>query len=85
MPITSTIRIGTPEDLPAVRQLIGTEQRAEMPSAKALSTVMGERYLLVRDAPDGGLAAAAHISIEGARAHLDLLAVALEFHDEHLE
>jgi N-acetylglutamate synthase-like GNAT family acetyltransferase len=85
MTITSTIRIGTADDLPAVQQLIDAGHRAEIPSASMLSTVMGKRYLLVLDAPDGGLAAAAHISIDGVLAHLDLLAVAPEFHDEHLE
>ncbi len=81
MTITSTIRIGTADDLPAVRQLIEAEHR----DAISLLTEEGKQYLLVLDAPDGSLAAAAHILIDGARARLDLLAVAPAFHDEHLE
>lgn len=45
----------------------------------------GRRHLLVLDAPDGGLAAAALVDIDGDRGHLGMLAVAKKFEGCGLE
>lgn len=48
-------------------------------------TIPGHRYLLVLDAPDGGLAAVAQVSLDDERGHLVLLAIAKELEGTGLE
>lgn len=88
MSVTSTIRIGTNDDVPLVQRLIRSESdtsHVAVPNVDDLDTVPGQSYLLVVDAPDGGLAAAAQVTLKGSRGHLGLLAVAKRFHGEGLE
>ncbi len=81
MSFSSTVRIGTAHDVPAVLQLTH-----ELPDPATLSTIPGTSYLLVLDAPEGaGLAAVAHVSLSAPKAQLDLLAIAPGFVREHLE
>jgi GNAT superfamily N-acetyltransferase len=92
MNVTSTIRLGTPKDAPAMNRLIASVQEL-LPSGRAaqslhapeLSTVPGERYVLVVDAPGGGLAAAAQVRFDGPRGHLGWLAIARDHRGEGLE
>jgi GNAT superfamily N-acetyltransferase len=87
MSVTSTIRIGTNDDLASVQRLIRTEidSGAALPTIEDLDRGLGHQYLLVVDAPDGGIAAAAQVTLEGNRGHLGLLAVDHRFHGEGLE
>lgn len=85
MTLRSTIRIGTSSDVAAVQRLIRGSAPAESRDVTALSTVPGRRYLLVLDAPDGGIAAAAQLTLEDHQGHLGLLAIADSFHGEGLE
>lgn len=86
MPST-TIRLATDEDLPAVQRLIETD--GELHGAldlRTLSTKNGHRYALVLDHPDGsGLAAAAVITLAEEEATLGLLAVADRFRHQGIE
>ena len=75
-----TIRTGSVNDVPALETLLG--RRVD---ASQLRTVRGQRHLLVLDAPDGGLAAAAMLVLEGTRGHLALLAIAPRFEGQGLE
>jgi N-acetylglutamate synthase-like GNAT family acetyltransferase len=72
-----TVREATTEDLPAIAELLGT--RAPGSGPLTVGREPGRRHLLVLDAPDGGLAAAALVTIEGQRGHLAMLAVARRF------
>jgi hypothetical protein len=47
--------------------------------------VPGRRHILVLDAPSGGLAAAASFVLDGACAHLTLLAIGTEYQGRGLE
>jgi GNAT superfamily N-acetyltransferase len=85
MNTTSTIRIGTTADVPAVQRLIRDRSDGENKELPSLPTIPGHRYLLVLDAPDGGLAAAAQVTLEGERGHLGLLIVDQQFQGEGLE
>lgn len=76
---TQTVRIATSEDVPAVQALAAKQDSRE------LTTIAGERYTLVLDAPDGGLAAAAQVTLEKPRGHLRMLAFAKRWAGEALE
>jgi hypothetical protein len=82
-----TIREATAEDEAAVEQLFRKQPTAFCGSTDQLRhpRVPGARHLLVLDAPRGGLAAAALVTIDGRRGHLALLAVDHEFEGAHLE
>jgi ribosomal protein S18 acetylase RimI-like enzyme len=73
-----TIREATAADLDAVEQLLRAQPSgfASRPEEVALPRAAGRRHLLILDAPDGGLAAAALVDIDGHRGHLVMLAVA---------
>jgi ribosomal protein S18 acetylase RimI-like enzyme len=60
-----------------VRQLIQADQ--------PLAIVPGHRYVLVLDTPDGGLAAAAGLTLDHGRAHLGFLAIDPRCEGEKLE
>jgi N-acetylglutamate synthase-like GNAT family acetyltransferase len=80
-----TIRSGSAEDIPAVKQLLTGVDEA------ALVAIPGKRHLLVLDGDNGHLAGAALLLIddasahESARGHLAALAVAPELAGERLE
>jgi ribosomal protein S18 acetylase RimI-like enzyme len=73
----STIRLATPADVPRIRTLV--------PGDQDLTIVPGRRYVLLLDAPEGQLAAAAGVTLENERGHLGFLAIAPEFSGEKLE
>lgn len=87
VPDSPTIREATDEDLDAVDRLLRTQPAgpARRYEQIALPRVPGQRHLLVLDAPDGELAAAALVNIEGHRGHLVMLAVARPFEGCGLE
>ncbi len=75
MTVMSTVRTGVREDYRAVEQLL-----AESGRKLDRSLLAGEgHHVVVLDAPDRGLAAAAVLVIEGRRGHLALLAIAKRF------
>ena len=76
---SATIREATPDDLAAVRVLLDDD------AERTLETIPGQRHLLVLDAPDGGLAAAALVHIERSCGHVALLAVAPRFAGQGIE
>jgi hypothetical protein len=82
-----TIREATAEDETAVEHLFRMQPTAFCGAIGQLHDprVLGMRHLLVLDAPRGGLAAAALVTIHGRRGHLALLAVDRRFEGEHLE
>src|SRR6476659_8508869 len=73
----TTIRLARSEDLPRVRQLVQGDQE--------VAIVPGRRYVLVLDAPEGGLAAAAGLTLDHGRAHLGFLAIDPQYEGEKLE
>jgi N-acetylglutamate synthase-like GNAT family acetyltransferase len=81
----ATIREATADDLDALEQLLQTQSCAGRHEAIALGHEPGRRHLLVLDAPDGGLAAAALVQIEGTRGHLTMLVLAKQFEGSGLE
>ena len=78
---TPTIRTAGPADLPAVERLL--EEAGQ--SFDDRTPTPGARYLLVLDAPEGDLAAAAQLVIDGRRGHLAMLTVAPRFQGTGLE
>jgi N-acetylglutamate synthase-like GNAT family acetyltransferase len=83
MSTTPTIRTAGPEDLSAVQRLV--KEGGGSVDDQVATTIPGSRYLLVLDAPDGGLAAAAQLVIEGKRGHLGMLSVARRFEGKGIE
>ncbi len=69
MSLHSCIRLATPEDAPEVARLLHVDDVGGLPLAE-----LGNHYLLVVDAPEGGLAAAAIVRLETPRATLRVLA-----------
>jgi N-acetylglutamate synthase-like GNAT family acetyltransferase len=78
-----TIRTANANDIPAVARLL--REHGENFDERSWSTIPGCRYLLVLDAPDRGLAAAAQLALERGRGHLAMLAVADRFEGTGLE
>jgi hypothetical protein len=74
---TATIRHASPDDLPKLERLLSEESRTH--GSVQFSPVCGSSHVLVLDAPDGELGAAAMLVIEGARAHLDMLVIAKRY------
>jgi hypothetical protein len=79
----TTVHEATAEDIAAIRELL--RARACEPGGVALSQEPGRRHVLALDAPDGGLAAAAIVEIEGERGQLVMLVVASRFEATGLE
>ena len=80
MSLDFPIRLATPQDAPEVARLLHVDDVVGLPLA-----VLGKHYLLVIDAPDGGLAAAAVVRLEAPRADIRVLAVAKAYADNGLE
>lgn len=80
MSLDFAIRLATRDDAPEVARLLHVDDVGGLPLA-----VLGQHYLLVVDAPEGGLAAAAIVRLEETRAHLRCLAVAKGYENEGLE
>ena len=70
------IRLATPDDAPEVARLLHVDDVGVLPLA-----ALGHHYLLVVDAPEGGLAAAAIVRLEAPRATVRVLAVARPYED----
>jgi hypothetical protein len=79
----TTVHEATEDDIAAVEALL--RSRASDPRSFSLSQEPGRRHVLVLDAPDGGLAAAAIVEIEGERGQLVMLVVASRFEATGLE
>ena len=80
MSLDFRIRLATPDDAPEVARLLHVDDVGGLPLA-----VLGNHYLLVVDALDGGLAAAAVVRMEAPRAMLRVLAVAKPYESDDLE
>lgn len=80
MSLDFPIRLATTDDAPEVARLLHVDDIGGLPLA-----VLGKHYLLVVDAPEGGLAAAAIVRLERPRAHLRCLAVSKSHEDRGLE
>jgi ribosomal protein S18 acetylase RimI-like enzyme len=80
MSLDFPIRLATRDDAPEVARLLHVDDVGGLPLA-----VLGKHYLLVVDAPEGGLAAAAIVRLEQPRAHLRCLAVAKGYADRGIE
>ena len=73
----TTIRLAKEGDLPRIRQLVHDDQD--------LTGSDAHRYVLVLDDENGGLAAAAAVTIDEGRGHLGFVAIAPDHEGEHLE
>lgn len=80
MDLDFPIRLAAPQDAPEVARLLHVDDVGGLPLA-----VLGKHYLLVIDAPDGGLAAAAVVRLEAPRADIRVLAVAKAYAGKGLE
>lgn len=80
MSLDFPIRLANRDDAPEVARLLHVDDVGGLPLA-----VLGKHYLLVVDAPEGGLAAAAIVRLEQPRAHLRCLALAKGYEDRGLE
>ena len=80
MSLDFPIRLATPQDAPEVARLLHVDDVSGLSLA-----VLGKHYLLVIDAPDGGLAAAAVVRLDAPRADLRVLAVAKPYEGQGLE
>jgi GNAT superfamily N-acetyltransferase len=80
MSLDFPIRLAGPDDAPEVARLLHVDDVGGL----SLS-VLGKHYLLVIDAPDGGLAAAAVVRLEAPRADIRVLAVAKAYAGRGLE
>ena len=83
MSLDYPIRLASPEDAPEVARLLHVDDVVGLPLA-----LLGKHCLLVIDAPDGGLAAAAVVRLDAPRADIRVLAVAKghehEGHEERI-
>jgi GNAT superfamily N-acetyltransferase len=80
MSVDFPIRLAGPDDAPEVARLLHVDDVSGLSLA-----VLGKHYLLVVDAPDGGLAAAAVVRLEAPRADIRVLAVAKPYEGRGLE
>ena len=80
MSLDFPIRLASPEDAQEVARLLHVDDIGGLPLA-----VLGKHYLLVVDAPEGGLAAAAVIRLDAPRADIRVLAVAKAHEGQGLE
>jgi hypothetical protein len=80
MSLDFRIRLATPDDVPEVARLLHVDDVGGLPLG-----ALGHHYLLVVDAPDGGLAAAAIVRLEAPRPTLRVFAVARGYEDADLE
>jgi GNAT superfamily N-acetyltransferase len=80
MDLDFPIRLAAPHDAPDVARLLHVDDVGDVPLA-----VLGRHYLLVIDAPEGGLAAAAVVRLEAPRADIRVLAVAKAYEGRGLE
>ena len=80
MSLDFPIRLAAPDDAPEVARLLHVDDIGGLPLA-----VLGKHYLLVIDAPYGGLAAAAVVRLEAPRADIRVLAVAKAYEGHGLE
>jgi hypothetical protein len=71
MSLDFPIRLANPDDAAEVARLLHVDDVGGLPLA-----VLGKHYLLVVDAPEGGLAAAAVVRLDAPRADLRVCAVA---------
>lgn len=83
MSANPTIRLAREEDIASVQRLL--RESGTTFDGATWQTIPGHRYLLVLDAPDGGLAAVAQVTLAAERGHLVLLAVAKAFEGTGLE
>jgi GNAT superfamily N-acetyltransferase len=79
----SSVRAATETDLPAARALLSLP--ATWTPARFADAQATARYLLVCDAPGGGLAAAAIVSFTAGRAQLEALQLAPDHESTALE
>jgi hypothetical protein len=77
MPPSSAIREASPADLPALERLL--EEDGQTTGSMHFDSVCGERHILVLDAPDGGLAAAAVLVQHGTDARVAMLVIAKRY------
>jgi hypothetical protein len=80
MSLDFRIRLATPDDASEVARLLHVDDVGDLPLA-----ALGHHYLLVVDAPEGGLAAAAIVRLQLPRATLRVFAVARGYEDLDLE
>jgi len=80
MSLDFPIRLANPGDAPEVARLLHVDDVGGLPL-----NVLGKHYLLVIDAPEGGLAAAAVIRLDAPRADIRVLAVAKGYEGHGLE
>lgn len=74
------IRLAAPQDTPDVARLLHVDDIGGLPLA-----ALGKHYVLVIDAPEGGLAAAAVVRLEAPRADIRVLAVGKAYEGQGLE
>ena len=80
MSLDFRIRLATPDDVPEVARLLHVDDIGGLPLA-----ALGHHYLLVVDAPEGGLAAAAIVRLEAPHPSLRVFAVARPYERAGLE
>jgi hypothetical protein len=77
---SSAIREASAADLPALERLLEEEGRTL--GSVQFDSVCGERRVMVLDAPDGGLAAAAVLVKDGTDVRLAMLVIAKRYADD---
>lgn len=80
MSLEFPIRLAGPEDTSEVARLLHVDDVGGLSLA-----VLGKHYLLVIDAPEGGLAAAAVVRLDAPRADIRVLAIAKAYEGRGLE
>jgi hypothetical protein len=79
---STAIREASPADLPALERLL--EEDGRTLGSVQFDVVCGERRVMVLDAPDGGLAAAAVLVMDATGVHLAMLVIAKRYADDAL-
>lgn len=80
MSLDFPIRLAGPDDAPEVARLLHVDDVSDL-----RLNVLGKHYLLVVDAPEGGLAAAAVIRLDAPRADIRVLAIAKGYEHRGIE